>query len=262
MSNIELEVFRAGDYGAKGSWPEAALDQLAADYDPARHEAPVTLDHAQTGPAHGWVCGLRRAGDRLIATLRGLSQHVRELLTNGAYKKRSVELYPQFADTGRPYLRAVSLLGAAVPEVKGLSDPLVFEETVEPAPQGTPMNDANREPTGSSLSFAELATQLRASGRWQPAWEAHGIQAFFTALSHRQAAWFAEFLHGLAPVVALESVAPPPQLLFEAAWRGIEAAEGGPRVAPESLRLHAGALAMQQQHPELSYSEALLKAAR
>ena len=45
--NLELEIFRAGDYGDKGSWGEGELDQLAADYDPALHEAPVTLDHAR-----------------------------------------------------------------------------------------------------------------------------------------------------------------------------------------------------------------------
>jgi len=42
---LELEVFRAGDYGPKGQWGEAELEQLAEDYNPAMHEAPVTLDH-------------------------------------------------------------------------------------------------------------------------------------------------------------------------------------------------------------------------
>ena len=51
---MELEVFRAGDYGAKGAWSEETLDRLVADYDSGLHEAPVTLDHAQRGPALGW----------------------------------------------------------------------------------------------------------------------------------------------------------------------------------------------------------------
>src|SRR5690606_32066987 len=53
MNELELEIFRAGDYGPRGRWSEADLDRLAAGYDPALHEAPVTLDHAQTGPALG-----------------------------------------------------------------------------------------------------------------------------------------------------------------------------------------------------------------
>ena len=47
---LDLEVFRAGDFGDKGVGDEAKLDQIATDYDPATHEAPVTLDHAQTDP--------------------------------------------------------------------------------------------------------------------------------------------------------------------------------------------------------------------
>lgn len=35
-----IEVFRAGDYGSKGKWTVASLDQLAESYDPAKHAAP------------------------------------------------------------------------------------------------------------------------------------------------------------------------------------------------------------------------------
>jgi hypothetical protein len=123
MNELELEVFKAGDYGPKGTWDEAALDRIAEDYDPRLHEAPVTLDHAQTGPALGWVAGLRRVGDRLVARLRGLSARLVEMIRSGAFKKRSVEIYPRLRESGGPYLRAVSFLGAASPEVKGLADP-------------------------------------------------------------------------------------------------------------------------------------------
>jgi hypothetical protein len=119
---VEMEVFRAGDYGGKGAYSEADLDALAADYSRELHEAPLTLDHAQAGPAFGWVAGLRRTGDRLVATLTGVPEALRGMIRAGAYKKRSIELIRTLAVTGRPYLRAVSLLGAATPEVKGLRD--------------------------------------------------------------------------------------------------------------------------------------------
>ena len=128
-NNLELEVFKTGDYGTKGQWGEAELDGLAADYDPTLHEAPVTVDHAQTGPALGWVESLRRVGDRLVARLRGVSARLVELIRAGAFKKRSVEIYPTLRESGRPYLRAVSFLGAASPEVKGLADPEIAGET-------------------------------------------------------------------------------------------------------------------------------------
>jgi len=132
-SNVELEVevFRGGDYGPKGSYGEADLDRIAAGYDPATHEAPVTLDHAQRGPAHGCVKRLRRLGDRLLATLWKVSPALHDWLRRGAYRKCSVELYRSFRGNGRPYLKAVSFLGAATPEVKGLQAPLFAEVTAE-----------------------------------------------------------------------------------------------------------------------------------
>jgi len=130
-ANIEIEVFRAGDYGPKGKYTPEEIQQVADDYDPAWHEAPVTLDHRQDGPAFGWVADLRCAGDVLIARLKDLHESLREWVHNGAYKKRSIELYRSFARTGRPYLRAVSFLGACPPEVKGLADPIFREDDGE-----------------------------------------------------------------------------------------------------------------------------------
>ena len=123
MNELELEVFRAGDYGDKGSYSQDDLDAIAGDYDPELHEAPVTLDHARSGPAYGWVKKLFRRGDRLVAKIRNLSEEFAGWLEKGAFKKPSVELYRKFESTGRPYLRALSFLGAAPPEVKGLADP-------------------------------------------------------------------------------------------------------------------------------------------
>ena len=91
----------------------------------------MTLDHRQDGPAYGWVAGLRCAGDVLVARLKDLDESLREWIRAGAYKKRSIELYRSFAATGRPYLRAVSFLGACPPEVKGLADPIFREDEGE-----------------------------------------------------------------------------------------------------------------------------------
>jgi len=130
-ANLEIEVFRAGDYGPKGAYAPEDLRQIASDYEPARHEAPVTLDHRQDGPAFGWVAGLRCVGDVLVARLKNLHASLCDWIRQGAYKKRSIELYRSFAQTGRPYLRAVSFLGACPPEVKGLADPIFREDDGE-----------------------------------------------------------------------------------------------------------------------------------
>ena len=127
MDELEVEVFRAGDYGEKGSYSLADVAAIAEGYNADIHEAPVTVDHRQEGPAFGWVKRLRSAGARLFAILGDLNAEFKETVKAGAYKKISVEIYKKFKETGKPYLRAVSFLGAQVPEIKGLS-PVRFTE--------------------------------------------------------------------------------------------------------------------------------------
>jgi len=224
MPEMELEVFRAGDYGDKGSYGPGDLDALAGDYDPQLHEAPVTIDHAQTGPAYGWVKGLHRVGDRLVASLRDISDEFLSWLKKGTYRKRSIELYRRFTATGRPYLRAVSFLGACPPEVKGLTDP-VFEdegefvhvdfrdeiETVEdtkeePQPETkAPLDDdiaRERDELKKEIAAlreekrrAELAffcDRLKREGRLIPAWEEKGLLEFMLSLDENRTVSFEE----------------------------------------------------------------------
>ena len=151
--DLEVEVFRAGDYGPRGNYSEEDLDRMARDYSPSVHEAPVTLDHQQEGPAVGWIRSLRRMGKVLVARLGGLDAAFLDQLHSGAFKKRSVELYRAAQWTGRPYLRALSFLGACPPAVKGLADPIFadrestdatdrawidFDETADPQSPAVP----------------------------------------------------------------------------------------------------------------------------
>ncbi|GAB4321207.1 MAG: hypothetical protein Kow0059_15800 [Candidatus Sumerlaeia bacterium] len=169
MTELELEVFRAGDYGDKGCWTEADLARIAADYDPALHEAPVTLDHAQSGPAWGWVRALRAAGPMLLATVHQVSDQLAAWLHEGRFKKRSIELYTVFPATGRPYLRALSFLGAAVPEVKGLADPLFADDGASAI--RLPFREHDQAPDGSKApeSSMERAAGVSADPRTTPA---------------------------------------------------------------------------------------------
>ena len=125
---IEMEVFRVGDYGDRGNYGEADLEGIAKDYDPKLHEAPVTVDHKREGPAYGWVKGLKRVGDKLVAVIANMAEDLAEAVRGKRYRKISVELYRQMRETGRPYLRAVSFLGAKIPEVKGLAPVELGEE--------------------------------------------------------------------------------------------------------------------------------------
>jgi len=118
-----MEIFRAGNYGEKGNYSEADVQQIADNYDPAKHEAPVVLGHpkvASGAPAYAWVSKLKNVAGTLMAKLHQVEPAFRESVLAGRYKKRSVALYTS-AD-GKYGLRHLGFLGADVPEVKGLAD--------------------------------------------------------------------------------------------------------------------------------------------
>jgi hypothetical protein len=294
MDEMEVEIFRAGDYGDKGTWGERELEAIAADYDPALHEAPVTMDHAQSGPALGWVASVRKVGDRLVARLRKLNDRLLDLVRQGAFKKRSVELYPSFEETGRPYLRAVSFLGAAAPEVKGLADPMeagdgvpLFsdgaQETLSVAMEESSENDqvvenvvmesAKRTPceaeSGAKTDegFDAMRDRLRGKGCWRPAWEKIGIRGFFGQLAETGEVempdgrrllaeeWFEDFLGHLPGVVSMGEFAGVTQ--GTAGMAETSPAMGGGVFDNASIKLHQMVMRYRQAHPETSYAEAL-----
>lgn len=290
-NTLEMEIFRTGDYGDKGRYTEADLDALVADYQPTMLEAPLTFDHSQRGPAYGWVAALRRAGDRLIATLRGIPEAVIQLLRDGQYKKRSVELIRSFSQTNRPYLRAVSLLGAATPAVKGLQDvqfAMASDEEIvrfEEEHTAVPELPTREQLTAEIARLHAMAEEFRRKSRLQ---EADGLFAELRqegiAISHRDAAalrqllyndnadvvifeeeqtsavqWLKQFLRNVAVRVPLGEAAADAQAP-DATERAVSAFSE--RVDPDSLALHHAALAAMKQNPALGYGAALVSAAR
>lgn len=254
---LDVEVFRAGDYGPRGRYSPADLDALCDDYDPQLHEAPVTLDHRQQGPADGWVRRLARAGDRIVASLADLSPRLRELLERHAYKKRSVELYRAHAATGRPYLKAVSFLGAATPAVPGMADP-VFESdgphiTFTADGEETRQREVPQCPATSRAAAAAAARdRLAATGHWHPAWDTGGVTDAFAELAesgHLDS--LIDALEALPPAVPVDKEEPA---AFSGTGTGF-----GPGASPASVRRHDAAMAALAQDPSLSYAEALLR---
>lgn len=133
-----FEVFKAGTY-PQGKFTQAEVQELAKNYDPSFCEAPITLDHEQKGPAYGWVDKLKEENGKLKATFKDLSDDLKEFVNKGKYKKISVEIYREL-EGKKPYLKAVSFLGASIPQVKGMqavefkegeSDVYIFEAEVE-----------------------------------------------------------------------------------------------------------------------------------
>ena len=112
------EVFKAGVY-PQGKFTKKEIAEIAKNYDPKFCEAPITIDHQQSGPAFGWVDSVKADGEKLKVAFKDVPQEFEQAVNEGKYKKVSVELYRNLEGKGA-YLKAVSFLGAATPQVKGL----------------------------------------------------------------------------------------------------------------------------------------------
>jgi len=123
----QVPIFAAGDYGPRGNWTPERVKGAVERFNASGHEAPVTVDHKKTGPAWGWASNLNFSEGIVRADL-ALLPEFNNVVERGAFKKRSVEWYP---NDDQPGLRAVTFLGAQPPVVKGLTD-IAFAEGAEP----------------------------------------------------------------------------------------------------------------------------------
>lgn len=110
--------------GVQVSLSAADLQDIATAYNPAVHEAPLTIGHpTHDAPAYGWVRSLSFADGALNADCEQ-STELGELVSKGHYKKVSASFYtpgaPGNPTPGKWGLRHVGFLGAQPPGVKGL----------------------------------------------------------------------------------------------------------------------------------------------
>ena len=183
-----IEIFRAGrhldDQGVAHSFSEADVAGMAASYDPALREAPLTIGHPKDNlPAYGWVKGVARgANGALVITPHQVEPQFAEMVAAGRFKKRSASFYPPQAPNnpapGRWYLRHVAFLGAQPPAVAGLKDlqfsaadadgavnfsaPDLAEEALSPNPNPTGTQTGN--PPGNPLTqeIDDMSKELQA----------------------------------------------------------------------------------------------------
>jgi hypothetical protein len=129
LSQQWLELFRAGDYGAKGKFTVQDIDHIVKSYDPSFHEAPLVIGHPESNkPAYGWVEQLKREGEVLLFKPRQVDPAFEDGVAKGRFKKRSASFYKR-ADGY--HLRHVGFLGAKPPDVKGLADAVFHDEGSE-----------------------------------------------------------------------------------------------------------------------------------
>lgn len=113
-----FEIFKAGTY-PQGKFTKEQIEEIAKNYDPSFCEAPITLDHEQSGPAFGWVESVKADKGVLKATFKDVTEDLKTFVNDGKYRKISVEIYREL-EGKKPYLKAVSFLGASIPQVKGM----------------------------------------------------------------------------------------------------------------------------------------------
>jgi len=151
-----FEVFKAGVY-PQGKFTKEQISEIAKNYDPTFCEAPITIDHQQSGPAFGWVENVKADGEKLKVSFKDMPDTFKQDVNNGKYKKVSVELYRNLEGKGA-YLKAVSFLGAATPQVKGL-EPIKFMEA-ESDTFEFQSDDNNETATFSQEEVEELKQQI------------------------------------------------------------------------------------------------------
>lgn len=164
-----IEIFRAGrhtdDAGVVHAFSEADLDGMAASYDPALREAPLTVGHPQDNrPAYGWVKSVRRTAAGLAIDPHQVEPQFAEMVAAGRFKKRSASFYPPQSPAnptpGRWYLRHVAFLGAQPPAVAGLKDIQFSEDDAGGAVSFSETTPADLHPQEPHPMTQELEAQL------------------------------------------------------------------------------------------------------
>jgi hypothetical protein len=151
-----VAILRPGSFvdanGRSVSFTEDSLQLIADNYDPAYHCAVLNLDHNESGPAQGFVSDLAWDGAHLLADISGVPPELTQALGAGRYPFRSAEVYADLDGRG-PYLRAVALLGARPPAVKGLP----------PMPEAENVGAAHGRPAGGPWASPTNTNHLRSN---------------------------------------------------------------------------------------------------
>ncbi len=125
FNNQWIEIFRTGDYGAKGRYDADDLDKMVANF--AHWKPPLVLGHPENdSPAMGWASQLKREGERLLALTEKVQPQLEAHVSSGRFPNRSIAIYKDPKGSG-PAVRHIGFLGAAPPEVKGLA-PVQFSD--------------------------------------------------------------------------------------------------------------------------------------
>ena len=120
------EIFRTGHIRGI-DYTEKDIDQMIETVKALGHLPPLKDGHhdeKEGWPALGFVTNLRRKGNVLIADFSDMPKVVYDAIKNRRYDRVSIEFMARLMDNGKKihkmFLRAVSILGAELPQIKEL----------------------------------------------------------------------------------------------------------------------------------------------
>jgi hypothetical protein len=124
-----IRIMKAGKFkpvkGDEIEFSDAILQEIAANYDATKHQAPLVIGHPKDAdPAYGWVKGVSFSDGFLVADPDQVDPSFADMVEAGKFKFVSASLYapttPNNPTPGKWNLRHVGFLGAKAPAVKGL----------------------------------------------------------------------------------------------------------------------------------------------
>lgn len=204
MSGQWREIFRAGDYGGKGTYTRADLDSMVANFD-KDDRVPIVLGHPEAdAPAWGWLSGLRRVGDVLQGCEVDMQPDFVRARDEQRFRNRSVRI----ARTAQgPKVLHLGYLGATLPEVSGLSqavfssassgESIDFTLVHRPEPGAVPKPEQQQTDDGAeTMDDKKRIEQLEADLAAEKQARADDARQRAQLDAERRKADFSAFVHG------------------------------------------------------------------
>lgn len=130
----DWEIFAAGKWNGD-AYSASDLDDIVQSFNEIGgklkpylklgHDDKQKLLQKEGYPAAGWITGLKRVGEKLVAKVEGIPAKIYSLIQSKGYGRVSSEIFWNTTVEGKRYrraLKAVALLGADTPEVSVLDD--------------------------------------------------------------------------------------------------------------------------------------------
>ena len=130
----DVEIFASGKWNGD-KYTDKDLDDMVSAFQELKNELKpyLKLGHDDKQqllqkdgyPSAGWVVGLKRKGDKLLADFKGIPKKIKELIEKKAFGRFSSEIYWDLKTGDKKFrrvLKAVALLGGDTPAVSNLDD--------------------------------------------------------------------------------------------------------------------------------------------